>query len=227
MLRSKVSTVGTALVTLVLLSGLLGLALGRSPSPQTAAQPLVGQDPPAASVVPQASVAALPANCDSAGLATYVTSDGPARTVSTESSAAEDVVVATVTAVQKPVWNTADGTHQPLAGTWPRGSRIYTPVTIAVGATLKGASAAALTILVPGGAIGCDSQIVEDVTAPAVGSRVAVFLVSALGADGKPDVNHLAAFQAWPVDSQGNVSTPENGKLSASSFATATRASAP
>lgn len=215
---SRARNLGALVLTFVVLAGIAGVLVVGRPTDKVAAAPPIGQDPPAPSGAPVQPTASLAPNCSSTGLRSFVTFDGPARSVAIEAAAAAAVIIGTVSDVQAPVWNTIDGTHAPLKGTWPHGLRIYTPVTVAVTSTAKGAVQGSVTVLVPGGAIGCDQQLVEDTAIPDSGAGVVVFLTASMTLEGKPDNAHLAAMQAWPTNATGDVLTPVDGQLAPETF---------
>ena len=81
---------------------------------------LPGKDPPAGPDVAAVPAPAVPASCGLSGLTSSVLSDGPARTIVNETTAATAVVIGTVTAIEASTWNTKDGTHGALGLAWPR-----------------------------------------------------------------------------------------------------------
>ncbi len=216
--RAAASLVLVLVVAAGLVSALITLRPSSAPGLAAGGATPAGQDP-AASLAPPASPApTVPLACSAggAGLTDFLTSDGPPASIANKTQASKVVVVATVGTVETAVWNTADGTHDPLAGAWPPGLAIYTPVTLTSPSAILGAAPPRAMFL--GGAVGCDRMVAQGRPMPAIGARVAVFLASAVTASGTTSQTMLSAIAAWPVDATGNVLTPSEGSVPLASF---------
>ena len=217
------------LLVLVVTAGLVSALIAFRPSsaPGLAAggaPPAAGQDP-VASLDPSASPAptvSLSCAAGGAGLTDFITSDGPPASIANKTQASKVVVVATVGTVEPAVWNTVDGKHDPLDGSWPPGLAIYTPVTLTSPSGVLGAAPPQAMFL--GGAVGCDRMVAHGRPIPATGARVAVFLAPSLTASGMASQTSMSAIAAWPVDASGNVLTPNEGSVTLVSFARSVQA---
>jgi hypothetical protein len=136
-----------------------------------------------------------------------------------DARASTAVLIATIDSFGAPIWNTAEGTHEPLTDSWPQDLLIYTPVTInAIDPALNGAPDGVLLL---GGTIGCDRLMVVGSKTPASGDRVALFLAPSHNDRSASDAQHLSVIAAWPVDKDGNVLTPADGVMPIAAFKTA------
>lgn len=224
LMKAVARVVAVAGTTMVLGAFIFVIAVSRpTQASVVGASPLPGQDPPAASIRAAALLATIRASCGATGLTSYVSFDGPARTIANETFAAAAVVEGTVTTIETPIWNTKDGMHDALGTAWPHGLRIYTPVVVSVTSIVKGFLAKDVTILLPGGIIECDRQFVENGQAPVVGESLAMFLSPSITTEGNLDPSHPAATATWIVDGTGSVATPADGAVSLADFTSIVR----
>lgn len=183
---------------------------------------------PAASSGPAATpqTASSPGPCGTNAASAFVSQDGAAPTIANRTFGAAIVAVGTVVSVGAPQWNTADGTAPAFtaAGHPPVWAEIYRPVSISFSSTAKGGAVSGIQARALGGTVGCFTYGVAGSPTLSVGSQFALFLGPSQSSTGFI-TSSLTVTDAWPV-TNGQVSTPEEGTMSVSSFLAATGAAA-
>jgi hypothetical protein len=165
-------------------------ATGKDPEPSGA---------PAVSLAPQAC---------SAGLQAFVALDRLEPSLESETAYADSVIVARVEAIEPGIWNTPDGSHAPLSGTWPRGLSIYTPIRLEALEIVKG-TMVPTRALVLGGRVGCDEMIVDGREVPATGTEVVLFMKQLVPGASTTAVDGLGVQSVWALGSDGRLTGPE------------------
>ena len=138
----------------------------------------------------------------------YGTTDRIALSVEQWASASTSVVRATVEDIGDTQWNTADG--KAPASRKAESSDLMRLVKLAPSDTLKGQLSSTIA-WIPGGTIGCLTYLMDEY-AVKVGQEYLFFMRDLDPATGLKGT--LRARLMWPIQADGTVSTPAEGRLS-------------
>lgn len=157
--------------------------------------------------------------CGSRSAGVVVQYDGASPTLANRTVASQVVAIGVVQSIGLPRWNTPDGSAPTFTaqGHPPEWALIYRPAVLSVVTKAKGSPLPQLTVRLVGGVVDCYSYSLTGGPAPAIGSRYAVFLGLSRLSDGFTS-SQLTLFDAWPINPDGSISTPEEGNMSLSSF---------
>jgi hypothetical protein len=144
-------------------------------------------------------------------------------TIAQQTRSSDLSIVGTVGAVQAPRWNTPDG--GPANKQKSTATSVYRLVTISVETTIKGSAAGTVQLRFPGGRAGCEAWVAEDIPLDlAPGDRLVLFVQDFPAADTASSAPTIVS--AWPVGSDGVVSTPADGKVPIADLVAGARAAA-
>jgi hypothetical protein len=138
----------------------------------------------------------------------YGTIDRFALSLEQWAAASTSVVRATVEDIGDTQWNTADG--KAPAGRKAESSDLMRLIQLAPGDTLKGQLSSTIA-WIPGGTIGCLTYLIDEY-AVTVGQEYLFFMRDLDPATGLKGA--LRARLMWPIEADGTVSTPAEGRLS-------------
>lgn len=144
-------------------------------------------------------------------------------TIAQQTRSSDLVIVGTVGAVQGPRWNTRDG--GPANKQKSTANSVYRLVTVSVETTMKGSVPGTVQLRFPGGRAGCEAWVAEDIPLDlASGDRLVLFVQDLPAADISSSAQTTVG--AWPVGSDGVVSTPADGRVPMDDLISAARAAA-
>jgi hypothetical protein len=221
MMKTLTSALGTAFLWAAILVVVVILLVRVNAGPSTsiagsAASPGVGSTSSSSSIP-------SPVDSTAAVCGSEVRSfDQAAPTIANRAFASTAVSIAIVQAVLPARWNTSDGSAPTFDGDGhpPAWAEIYRPVMLSIESTSKGTLASTVTVQLPGGEVACYSSEVEGTPPLVVGSRWALFLGRSQTAAGFSTAQ-LAVVDAWQVDANGTINTPQNGIESIAEFTAA------
>lgn len=225
-LRAIGFTITVALVFAVSLSVRSGTEGFAGADPQASATPQASDDGRDRTAPGPRVVAVTPnpnEDCKSVTVVKQVYADRSDPTIANRSEASLLVVLGTVEGIEPGAWNTKSGERpDQLADVGPDNpdmGMIYRPVTIKTTEAIRGDAGAGLTVRWLGGQAGCEFAAIESGSQVdlKVGSEYAFFLGPSVEADGTYG-SDLMILEAWPVDDEGQISTPLEGQVDVQEF---------